>query len=162
MPAEGDRNPLRRFRGRLPSPVTVWATGQERSRRGLTVSSILIADGEPGRVLGLIDPESDFWDAEPANFTVNILGPGNDTMADAFAGIGPAPGGPFTLGDWGDSPWGPVLADSPGWLGVRLESFEPRDVGWALLVEGTIENVQNNEGSGVAHIRGRYRDLHDR
>lgn len=162
MPPEGERDPLRRFRGRLPAPVTIWATGAAGGRRGFTVSSLLIAGGEPGRVVGLIDEDSDFWDACDDVFTVNVLTSDHTTMADAFAGIGPAPGGPFTLGDWDQSAWGPVLATSAGWLGARLVDAEPRHLGWALLVEATIEHIDVAEPTAMTHLRGVYRDLRDR
>lgn len=156
MPPEGERDPLRRFRGRLPAPVTVWATGEGSERRGFTVSSLLIADGEPGRVAGLIDEDSDFADALNQVFTVNILTRAHTTMADAFAGVGPAPGGPFTLGQWEQSDWGPVLAGSAGWLGARLGDTEIRHLGWALLVEATIEHIEIGDPEAMVHVRGRY------
>lgn len=158
VPPEGDRDPLRRLRGRLPAPVSVWTTGRERSREGLTISSLLVADGEPARVLGLVDADSDFWDADPSTWVVNVLGAEHRFLADAFAGTAPAPGGPFTLGTWSDSDWGPVLAGTAGWLGVRRDGGEPRQVGWGLLVEGVVEHVEVGDAEAVVHVRGRYRD----
>ncbi len=140
----------------MPAPVTVWATGEGAQRRGLTVSSMLLAAGEPDRVLGLIDPDSDFWEADPATWTVNVLGAEHRFLADAFAGTVPAPGGPFTLGDWSDSEWGPVLAGTAGWIGVRLAEGEPRQVGWGLLVEGVVESVTVGAADALIHLRGRY------
>lgn len=162
MPPEGDRDPLRRFRGRLPAPVTVWATGVGRDRRGFTVSSMLIADGDPGMVAGLIDEDSDFADALDEVFTVNILTLEHVTMAEAFAGIGPAPGGPFTLGTWQQTAWGPVLEGGAGWLGARLTSGERRHLGWGLLVEAGIELVEVGDAAAMAHLRGAYRDMRER
>jgi flavin reductase (DIM6/NTAB) family NADH-FMN oxidoreductase RutF len=159
MPAEGERDQLRRLRGRLPAPVTVWAAGAGADRRGLTVSSTLIAAGEPGRVLGLIDEDSDFWASSPPTWTVNVLGPEHRFLADAFAGTAPAPGGPFTLGAWSDSRWGPVLAGTAGWLGVRLGESPARTVGWSLLVEGVVESATVGEAAAMVHVRGRYREL---
>ncbi len=59
LPPEEERSPVRRFRGRLPSPVTLWTSVHNGERAGLTVSSMLVANGEPGYVLGVLDPESD-------------------------------------------------------------------------------------------------------
>ncbi len=162
MPPEGERDPLRRFRGRLPAPVTVWATGEGLDRRGFTVSSMLIADGEPGMLAGLIDEDSAFADALGDVFTVNILTLEHVTMAEAFAGIGPAPGGPFRLGTWADTEWGPVLEGSAGWLGARIVPGERRHLGWGLLVEATIEHLEVTEPTAMAHLRGAYRDMRDR
>jgi hypothetical protein len=137
----------------------VWAAGEGKGRRGFTVSSMLIADGEPGQIAGLIDEDSDFWDVCTDVFTVNALTFADTTMADAFAGIGPAPGGPFTLGDWVQTAWGPALSGSAGWLGARLEPAEPRHLGWGLLVSAAIEHIELGESIAMAHVRGQYRDL---
>jgi flavin reductase (DIM6/NTAB) family NADH-FMN oxidoreductase RutF len=140
----------------MPAPVTVWATGEGTQRRGLTVSSMLLAAGDPDRILGLIDPDSDFWESEPQTWTVNVLGAEHRFLADAFAGTAPAPGGPFTLGEWSDTAWGPVLAGTAGWIGVRRDG-EPRQVGWGLLVEGVVESVAVGDADALIHLRGRYR-----
>jgi len=158
VPPEGERDPLRRLRGRLPSPVSVWTTGTGAGREGLTISSLLVADGEPGRVLGLVDADSDFWDADPSTWVVNVLGSEHRFLADAFAGTAPAPGGRFRLGTWTDSDWGPVLTGTAGWMGVRLADAEPRQVGWGLLVEGVIEHVEVGDADAMVHVRGRYRE----
>jgi 3-hydroxy-9,10-secoandrosta-1,3,5(10)-triene-9,17-dione monooxygenase reductase component len=57
------RSPARRWRGRLVAPVTVWTAGRPQGGAGLTVSSVLVAEGQPARQLGLIDPTSAFWEA---------------------------------------------------------------------------------------------------
>lgn len=135
-PFEGGtpRRPLRRFRGRLPAPVTIWAARPE-APAGLTVSSVLVADGEPGEVVGLIDPASDLYDAllETRAWAVSLLSYEDRQLSDAMAGLAPAPGGPFRLARWRATDWGPVLATSPGWLGVRLEG-SPVGAGWSMLV----------------------------
>src|SRR6266576_2224517 len=96
---EQDKSPVRRLRGRLASAVTLWTAP---GPAGLTVSSMLVADGEPGRILGLIDEESDFWDAvsQAGVFAVTPLGPADRQLADRFAGLMPAPGGLFATGGW--------------------------------------------------------------
>jgi 3-hydroxy-9,10-secoandrosta-1,3,5(10)-triene-9,17-dione monooxygenase reductase component len=53
----GRRDPARRWRGRLVAPVTVWTAGHPPSGAGLTVSSVLVAEGQPVR---LIDPTAAF------------------------------------------------------------------------------------------------------
>ncbi|MFD0823065.1 flavin reductase, partial [Micromonospora zhanjiangensis] len=86
----GQRSPVRRFRGRLPAAVTLWTAP---GPAGLTVSSTLVADGDPARLLGLIDEDSDLWAAASAagRFAVTPLGPGHRQLADRFAGLFPAP-----------------------------------------------------------------------
>ena len=155
------RRPLRRFRGRLPAPVTVWAARDESGPSGLTVSSMVVADGEPGEVIGLIDPASELFDTlvEVRRWAVSLLSYQNRLLADAMAGLAPAPGGPFRLGRWRDTSWGPVLAESPGWLGARLIE-DPVEAGWSMLVRGVVESVEIDETvSPVAYLRGNYRQL---
>ena len=162
--AAGDRDPLRRLRGRLVAPVSVWAAGSGRTRVGWTVSSFVLAEGEPGEVVGLLDEDSDLADrltgGEDAAFTVNVLGWRDRQLAEAFAGLAPAPGGVFRLGSWSDSAWGPVLQGTAGWLGARLRPGPLEHAGWALLVRGVVEHVEPApvpaEGL-LAHVRGRYR-----
>lgn len=156
VPPDGDRDPVRRLRGALPAPVTVWTAGSGRSRRGLTVSSLLVAAGDPAHVLGLVDEESDLWGEPPETLVVNVLGPGHEYLADAFAGTVPAPGGSFTLGEWDESEWGPVLTDAAAWIGVRLPEEAPRHVGWGLLVDGVVEHLEPGSGEVLTHVRGRY------
>src|SRR5436305_10995250 len=91
---EGERSPVRRVRGRLAAPVTLWTAP---GPAGLTVSSVLIADGTPGRVLGLVDGESELWEAASSagRFSVIPLTAEDRQLADRFAGLLPSPGGLF-------------------------------------------------------------------
>ncbi len=165
---EGDRDPLRRLRGRLVAPVTVWACGTGADRSGLTVSSMLVADGSPGRVLGLVDPDSAFADglAAPATgsrFCVSVLtaSPEHRQVADVFAGTAPSAGGPFRTGTWTSGEWGPRLADGSGWVGCRVDRPLDHQVGWGILVEAVIESIDLVDESrpALAHRRGRYLTL---
>jgi 3-hydroxy-9,10-secoandrosta-1,3,5(10)-triene-9,17-dione monooxygenase reductase component len=154
---EGDRSPVRRLRGRLPVPVTLWTAP---GPAGLTVSSLVLADGDPGRVLGLLDEESDLWEAARAagRFVVSVLGPAHRELADRFAGLMPAPGGLFRGYEWTETPYGPVPAGSGGWAGCRLDAARP--YGWSLLVEATVERVETEElDDPLLYFRGRYRGL---
>jgi flavin reductase (DIM6/NTAB) family NADH-FMN oxidoreductase RutF len=160
LPPESERSPVRRLRGRLASGVTVWTATREGRPAGLTVASMMVADGEPGRVVALLDPDSELWEAAADSRTVAIswLTYDDRTLADAFAGVAPAPGGAFRLADWKDTDWGPVLATAGTWAGCRLPDAEPHEVGWALLVEATLEHIELGEerAPGLVHRRGRY------
>jgi flavin reductase (DIM6/NTAB) family NADH-FMN oxidoreductase RutF len=152
-----EKSPVRRFRGRLAAPVTLWTTP---GPAGLTVSSTLVADGDPGRVLGLIDEESDFWDAvsQSGRFAVTPLTPADRQLADRFAGLMPAPGGLFAAGAWQETSYGPVPAHAGAWAGCRFDSERP--CGWALLVEAVIESVHVSTATEpLVHFRGKYADL---
>ncbi len=160
LPPEDQRDPLRRFRARLPAPVTVWTTGAGDARVGLTVSSLLVAEGDPARVLALVDEDSQLADVVAATRTVaiSVLTWEHRALGDAFAGTAPAPGGAFRLAEWEQTAWGPVLSGSPGWVGARLVEGESRRAGWALLLEALVECVEvTGETEALIHARGRYR-----
>lgn len=163
LPPTNERDPLRRLRGRTPSPVSVWTSELAGRPAGWTVSSMLIADGRPAELLGLLDEDSDLTGTllETRTVAVSLLGWQHRGLADAFAGTAPAPGGVFRLGHWLPTPWGPVLQDAVGWLGARLLPGEPQHAGWALLVRATVEQVEVAEGPAdvLSHLRGRYRRL---
>ena len=158
LPPEGDRNPVRRFRGRLASPVTLWTSVYAGERAGLTVSSVLVANGEPGHVVGVIDPDSDLWDTlrSSGRAVVGVLDDRHRALADAFGYVVPAPGGPFKLGSFEESEWGPVLAGTT-WAGCSLADHVP--VGWGLQVRLEIAQVvvsDSDDAGGLVHRRGRY------
>jgi flavin reductase (DIM6/NTAB) family NADH-FMN oxidoreductase RutF len=150
------RSPLRRLRGRLPAAVTLWTAP---GPAGLTVSSTLVVDGEPGRLLGVLDEEADLWAAVQAagRFAVTALGPADRQLADRFAGLLPAPGGLFRDYGWQPTDFGPVPVDHPTWVGCRLDAARP--LGWGLLVESTIEHIEVGDGEPLLHHRGRYREV---
>jgi flavin reductase (DIM6/NTAB) family NADH-FMN oxidoreductase RutF len=158
---EEQRSPLRRLRGRLPAPVTIWTAGAGPDRAGLTVSSVLVIDGDPGRVVGVIDDESELWDALKATgrCAITMLHVGDHLLADRFAGVLPAPGGRFSEGAWIDTDFGPVPADATTWAGVDLDAARP--FGWGLLIEATIIELHlaADPSAPLVHARGRYREL---
>ncbi len=135
-------------------PVTLWASGAGPGRVGLTVSSVLIGLGEPPVVVGLVDPDSDFALGLTDTLTVAILTPADRLLAEAFAGVAPAPGGPFRLAAFTDTDWGPVPAASGSWLGARV--LDRRDLGWSTEVVATIEHVELRDAAPLAHVRGGY------
>ena len=163
LPADGERNPVRRFRGRMPSPVSVWTAARGGRRAGWTIASVLVADGDPAEVLGLLDEDSGLADllADGGPVAISLLGGDHRGLADAFAEVTPAPGGPFRLGSWTETAWGPVLDGAPGWLGARLPSGAADHAGWALLVRAVIEHVEVADGDTdvLGYLRGRYRAL---
>jgi flavin reductase (DIM6/NTAB) family NADH-FMN oxidoreductase RutF len=159
---EPDRDPVRRARGRLNAPVSIWATGSDQDRVGLTVSSMIIAEGRPGEVIGLVNPESGLGELIMTTRTVaiSVLGAGDRQVADVFAGITPSPGGKFRTGSWTGTEWGPVLEGVPAWIGARLTDGEVAEAGWALLIRAKIENIELSplvEGDrALGYLRGRY------
>jgi flavin reductase (DIM6/NTAB) family NADH-FMN oxidoreductase RutF len=153
---EPEPDPVRRFRGRLGGAVTLWTSGDADRRAGLTVTSILVAGGEQGRVLALLDPDSDLASTLESTgcAVVAVLGWEDRGLADAFAGTAPAPGGAFRQADFEATPWGPRLTSATTWAGVRLESATP--VGWSTLVTCVVEEVTVGDDEPLIHRRGRY------
>lgn len=149
----------------MVAPVSLWTAYAGDRRVGWTVSSLLVADGPEPRVLGLLDPEADLTEAidpaegMPSAVVVNLLGWQHRNLPDAFAGLAPAPGGPFRLADWHDTQYGPVLADAPAWLAATVLEASP--VGWSTLLTARIEQIEigTDDGELLAHLRGRYLPL---
>lgn len=158
--ADAELDPVRRFRGRLGGAVTLWTAGVDSERAGLTVTSLMVAHGEPPRVLALVDPDSDLADAVESSgrAVVHILQWEDRGLAEAFAGTAPAPGGGFRQRPFVDTEWGPRLESSRTWAGARLESFA--EVGWSRLLTCVLEHVEvGDDGDPLGHRRGRFRRL---
>jgi 3-hydroxy-9,10-secoandrosta-1,3,5(10)-triene-9,17-dione monooxygenase reductase component len=154
-----DRRPDRRFRGRLVAPVTVWTAGSDDRRAGLTVSSLLVAEGDPAQVLGLLDPLSDLFNLviERGSFVVHVLEAGDQRIAGMFAGAYPVD--PFEEVETVDGEFGPMIIGARHTLGCRLGGSER--VGFQMLVRGPIDALGIEEGPGepLVRYRGRYRKL---
>ena len=156
------RDPARRLRGRLVAPVTVWTAGQLPGGAGLTVSSVLVAEGQPARLLGLIDPTSAFLEAmqETGAFVVHVLAAGDRALAERFSEVRPPIRGPFERLHVAESPWGPVLEGDRPRAACRLAGSAP--VGHGELVEGVIEQLELPDlEDPLAYLHGHYRSVGD-
>ncbi|MCW2773654.1 MAG: flavin reductase domain protein FMN-binding protein [Nocardioides sp.] len=155
--ADPDPDPVRRLRGRLGGAVALVTAGDADSRAGLTVSSLMVANGDPARLLLLVDPDSDLAEAvdRTGRAVVQLLSWPHRDLAEAFAGTAPAPGGPFRTGAFEDTAWGPRLTDVSTWAGVTLESAA--GVGWSTLLTCVVEDLTvGDDESPLVHRRGRY------
>jgi len=119
----------------------------------------VVVDGDPGRLLGVLDEESELWEAARATgvFAVAPLPADERQLADSFAGLMPAPGGPFAGHPWQETEFGPVLHGVPAWAGCRVDAARP--IGWGLLVEATVAHVEvgtGDAGPSLIYFRGRY------
>lgn len=161
----GEREPSRQLRARLGGRVTLWTSGTTpstgpggaRGAAGLTVTSMMVAGGDTWRVLALLDPAADLTETLLATeqAVVSLLSGADRYLAEAFGGTVPAPGGPFRLTAWEETPWGPRLATARTWAGVRL--LDASSVGWSTLVTCAVEKaVAGTDDEPLHHRLGRY------
>jgi 3-hydroxy-9,10-secoandrosta-1,3,5(10)-triene-9,17-dione monooxygenase reductase component len=157
----GERSEARRLRGRLALPVTVWTAGDAEGPVGLTVSSLVVADGEPPVVSGLVGETTDLFGAitETEAFVIHILREGDASLAEIFAGLRPNPGGLFAGLDVDPSEWGPVIRSHGTRAFCRLSAM--MDSGYHKLVTGAIERIEleDEQESPLVYLRGRFRRL---
>ena len=154
------RDPVRRFRGRLTAPVTIVTAGAEDDRTGLTVSSLVIVEGDPGLTQMVVSPTSELWYvvATSGRFVIHICHRGDRELAQVFAGLRPNPGGVFAGLDISESDHGPVIDRLPNRAYCRY--LEQREVGYSGLVTGEIVRVEAaNITDPLIYFRGSYRSL---
>jgi 3-hydroxy-9,10-secoandrosta-1,3,5(10)-triene-9,17-dione monooxygenase reductase component len=154
------RDPLRRLRGHLALPVTVWLAdnGDHEPPVGLTVSSVLLSPGEPPMAAGLVTASSDLADvlgSPPGRFVVHVLGAAHRRLAQHFAGDVPAPAPMLSVRH---SAHGPLLDAVGDRVLCRVVAIRP--FGWALLVEAEVDDVHvADAGKGLAWYHGAYHVL---
>ncbi len=157
---EEDRDPVRRFRGRLAAPVTVITAGDATDRSGMTVSSIMVSEGEPGKVHFLAAPIADLCDAidRTGRFVVHILESDHRAISEIFSERRPSPGGMFSGVAFEDGEWGPVLTDVASRAycsgAARVEQ------GYSLLYSADIDRVDAETlDDPLVYFRGHYRQI---
>lgn len=159
----GARQPIRRFRGRVVSGVTVWTAGRGDERMGLTMSSVLVAEGDPPSILGLMSDTTDLYERirTSGRFIVHVLDDARANEADVFAGLRPSPGGKFADVDFEETEWGPLITALETRASCRFVEDIP--VGYHRLMRGEVEKIELHElGEPLVYFRGRYRTLKDR
>lgn len=154
------RDPVRRFRGRLSAPVTIFTSGEESERTGLTVSSLLVIEGDQGFIEAVVGPTTDLWDLveETGRFVVHVCTDEHRSIAQVFAGLRPSPGGIFSGLEVTQSEWGPVI----GGLGNRAFcSYESkRELGHTGLVTAHVDHIEAADLTNpLAYFRGSFRSL---
>ena len=155
--ADPDPDPVRRLRGRLSGAVSLWTSGEDTARAGLTVSSLMLANGRPAHLVALLDPDSDLAEelSSTGRAVVQLLSWRHRDLAEIFAETAPAPGGKFAQAEFLGSAWGPRLADAGTWAGVSL--VEARELGWSSLVTCRLEHVEvGDDDAPLVHRRGRW------
>jgi flavin reductase (DIM6/NTAB) family NADH-FMN oxidoreductase RutF len=156
----GSRDPAKRFRGALAKGVTIWTAGREKNAVGLTVSSMMVAEGDPSHVLGLINDTTDLYESIIATerFVIHVALATETNLAEIFAGSRPAPGGAFAALDTSDSEWGPVIASLP--TRAYCTFVHETEPGFQKLIQGRIDEIDIGEPEEPSiHYRGHYRRL---
>ena len=151
-------DPVRRLRGRLGGTVALLTSGEGADRAGLTVTSLVVAAGDPSYALVLVDPDSDLADAvaDTGKAVLQLLSWGDRDLAEVFAGLAPAPGGAFRQAPFEVTEWGPRLTTATTWAGLVLEGA--REVGWSSELMLRLARVEvGTDAEPLLHRRGRYR-----
>lgn len=154
------RDPARRFRGRLAGPVTIITSGEGDHRTGLTVSSLVVAEGEPSRIYFLLGSTTDLFYGleETGKFVVHVLEAGDQSIADIFAGLRPSPGGRFAELAVEQSEWGPVLTEVKTRAYCTFEGGDEET--FFIVAEGRIDKLELSDVEDpLVYFRGRYRKL---
>ncbi len=156
-----ERDPVRRFRGRMVAPVTVITSGPPQARVGMTVSSIMVAEGLPARVYFLVGATTDLFHAltETDRFIVHLLETGHRQLSDRFAGVRPSPGGMFSDLSVTDGEYGPAIDVLPNRLYCRYAGGDESST-YHVLAAGVIDDVAVRDvPDPLVYFRGRYRHL---
>ena len=105
------------------------------------MSSVLLAQGQPGRLIGLIGPDSDLAEAieQTGAFVVHLLvdRPDHRRLAQHFAGALPADPG---LLEVGASAHGPRLIAASDQLACQASAC--RAAGWSQLVDAEVAEAR--------------------
>jgi flavin reductase (DIM6/NTAB) family NADH-FMN oxidoreductase RutF len=156
-----ERDPGRRLRGRLVAPVTVWCAWHADRPVGLTVSSVMIVEGDPPSIAGLVGPLTDLWEALEATrrVVVHVLDRNQFRLADQFAGRYPED--PFDGVAFTPTEWGPALDAVPTRASCMLT--EGREAGFFVLVTAEARDIDiGAEADPLVNYRGEYFTLRSR
>ena len=136
--------------------------GAEKKRTALTVSSLMIAEGEPSRVHFLLGTDSDLHDAvrETGRFVVHVLEEEHRSLGDRFAGLAPSPGGVFAGLEVHDGDYGPELLAMATRVRCRYE--EGPGGTYHVLASGIVDSIELHDlARPLLYFRGSYRSLAD-
>lgn len=138
--------------------VSVVTTESGSERFGATVSAMCSVTADPPSLLVCIDSRGRTAMAISRNgvFCANLLAEPQRPIAEAFAGIARADGGPFALGRWRTMATGaPVLVDAVAAFDCRV-SREVRH-GTHTVFFGTVVDVDVGSGMPLVYADKNFR-----
>ena len=161
VPPPEQRDPVRRLRGRLVAPVTIFTAGNDpEGWTSLTVSSLVVAEGDPPLLYCLLGPTTDLVEriAQTERFLVHVCESGHRRIADVFAGLEPSPGGLFAGRQVTQTDHGPLLGGFLATAGCTVVGR--REESYNVLVTARIDEVGTDEvRDPLTYFRGGYRRL---
>lgn len=159
LPPE-QRDPVRQIRGRFAAPVTIITSGEAGHGVGLTVSSVMIAEGTPPFLYFLVGSTTELFYAMDTigKFVVHVCQSSHRDRAEVFAGQRPGPGGPFKGLTVEHRAWGPVIADMGNRMFCSVADMD--EDSFSIIVEATIDELELDDlDDPLVYFRGAYRGL---
>lgn len=156
------RDPARLLRGRLAVPVTIVTAGSGATMTGLTVSSVVVAEGDPPLAYCLVGPATDLYEviASTSRFVMHVAAARDRTAADIFAGVRPSPGGLFVTQKVELTDYGPRLSAIDTY--AMCSVISRREESHSALVAATIDEITTGDlDDPLVYFRGSYRRLRD-
>lgn len=140
--------------------MTVWTTHTDATGpAGITVASILVAEGQPAMVLGLIDPLATFADAvvDSGRFVVHVVAEAQAKLADQLAGRSPTALDRFDDLEVSQSPWGPVVQELTS--RVYCSVLDATETGESTLIRAAVDEIElsGTPPAPLVYVRGFYR-----
>lgn len=146
----------------LAGAVTVITTGEGASRTGLTASSVSSFSADSPSILASVHRSSSSWQVltRTRRFCVNVLGEGQQAVAEAFAGRGGLSGADRYLGArWESFPSGSQrLEGALVALDCELEEAIERH-SHAILIGAIRDIALTGEAAPLLYWHGAYRRL---
>ncbi|WP_377292580.1 flavin reductase family protein [Rhizobium sp. SG2393] len=145
----------------LAGGVSVIATGEGADLTGATVTSATALSVDPPRMMVALNRTSSTWPIlqRAGFFSVNIIGPEHEEVANRFAGIGGIKGPDRYAGaDWQRGESGALLL-SNAVAAIDCELEEAIERHSHVIVIGRVVGVLQGEGRSLAYQGGRYHRL---
>lgn len=145
----------------VPAAVHVVTTGGASGRAGITATAIAPVSDAPPMLLVCINRDSRLWPrvTEHGVFCVNLLGPHDQAIADAFARRTGLTGEKrFTVGEWAASRLGnPILKSGVAAFDCRLAGI--KEIATHGIIFGEIVELHAKPGPVLLHARRGYHAL---